>query len=92
MIRAPGPVVSAPTQVVGECGCGCASVSFVEDKQGAGLVRDATGRTAGGIDVGVLLFAKDGVAAELEIYMIGVDTPDLPIPESLEFEPFAPAS
>jgi hypothetical protein len=31
-------------------------------------------------------------AAGPEIYMLETDTPGLPLPESLQFEPFAPAS
>lgn len=92
MIRSPGERVAAPTQVVAKCDCGCATVDFIDDTRGACVVRDATGRTRTGIDVGVLLWGKDGVAAGLEIYMLGTDTGELPLPESLQFEPFAPAS
>ena len=90
--RIGGEVVSAPTQVVGQCECGCASIDFAEDKPGARIVRDAIGRTASGIEVGALLWSNDGIAAGLEIYMLGVETAELPIPESLQFEPFGRAS
>ena len=92
MIRADGESVGAPTHVVAKCECGCASVDFISDTHGARIVRDAIGRTRGGIDVGAILWGKEGAAAGLEIYMFHTDTDELPLPDSLQFEPFAPAS
>jgi hypothetical protein len=92
MIRAAGETTVAPSQVVAKCECGCASIDFIADTAGARVGRDAIGRTPGGVEVGALLWVKDGRAAGLEIYMFGTDTAELPLPESLQFEPFAPAS
>ena len=92
MIRAAGEPLSAPSQVVAACECGCATVDFIDDTSGAHVARDAIGRTPAGIEVGALLWAKNGITAGLEIYMFGTDTADLPVPETLQFEPFAPAS
>lgn len=87
LIRAAGEPISAPSQVVARCECGCATVDFIADTAGARIGRDASGRTPDGIDVGVILWVKEGRAAGLEIYMFGTDTSELPLPESLQFEP-----
>jgi hypothetical protein len=42
-------------RVVGVCGCGCASINFVDDAsmKGTGILVDLLGATNSGIDVGV---------------------------------------
>ena len=67
-------------QVVGKCGCGCASVDFRHLKSGqiAEVVADAIGETSRGELVGVLVFALDGNLVGLEI--VGYSEFPAPLP------------
>jgi hypothetical protein len=60
--------------VVSRCGCGCPTIDLaVDGKQTYGaseLVADFEGRSPEGICVGVILHARDGQLAELEVYPI----------------------
>lgn len=62
--------------VVGRCTCGCPSIDLaVEEsenrKTGAShLLADFEGKTPEGIDVGVILHAREGKISELEVYAI----------------------
>jgi len=86
-------------RVVGRCSCGCPTVDLaVESSQGstAGaslILADYIGVTPEGIEVGVILHAREGKLSELEVYSLGkTDTTnrtfDLPAIESLK--PFIP--
>lgn len=57
-------------QVVGKCQCGCASVGFRHLKPDniAKVVADASGETAVGEQVGVLVFARDGCFVGLKAF------------------------
>jgi len=72
-------------QIVGRCGCGCASVDFLHPTQGqkAWIVADADATTASGEYVGILVWAIDGRLSGLELYSY-TDTPaQLPALESI---------
>jgi len=90
----PIPDISAleRLRVVGQCDCGCASVDFMPDEAGASVLAGGYGVTPSGIEVGVILWERDGVVSGLEVYMLGEDTPELPQPESLHRSDGAPAS
>ena len=92
MLSAPGAPLAPPDEVTGICECGCATIHFMEDTRGARVARDAIGRTPAGVEVGAILWGKDGKVASLEIYTLGTDTSELPTPDSLQFDPLAPAS
>jgi hypothetical protein len=87
MLQLSGVNYSMPEQVVGKCDCGCASVDFLPNTEGNVVASDAYGRTSGGVDVGVLLWTRGGAVSGLEVYMLGVDTADLPTVESLRSVP-----
>jgi hypothetical protein len=62
-------------------------VAFQAHTVGARIVVEASGTTADGIYVGVLLRERAGEPTSLEIYMVGASTTRLPTPESLRVEP-----
>jgi len=80
----------ARLRVVARCGCGCPTVDFAlgpDRKRGASdIVAEAGGKSPEGVSVGVILHAREGELAELEVYSTeGLDTSfALPLPESLE--------
>ena len=65
----------ARLQVVGICGCGCPSVDFLPDAPGASVVAEAVGRSPEGIDLGLILWAREGHLAGLEAYNYGDSIP-----------------
>jgi|JI10StandDraft_1071094.scaffolds.fasta_scaffold67836_7 hypothetical protein len=72
-------------QVVGHCGCGCASVDFSVLPQGQvpSIVADAIGTSATGEELGVIIWANAGQLHSLEVYSYG-DTPaPLPVVASI---------
>ncbi|HEV2790364.1 MAG TPA: hypothetical protein VGV69_03595 [Solirubrobacterales bacterium] len=88
-------LAQVPTaKVVGRCGCGCATVELAVDRAPAddavprpipnqATIFDEVGDPIGG----VLLFAKDGCLAELEVYSFGKEPiATLPRPERLMLE------
>ena len=79
-------------QVVGGCGCGCASVDFLPDTGGGKVLADGYGVTPSGVEVGLLLWGRDGQLSGLEIYMLAEDTSELPTPASLHRGDGPPAS
>jgi hypothetical protein len=79
-------------QVVGGCKCGCASVDFLPDIGAAHVLADGYGVTPSNIEVGLILWERDRQLSGLEIYMLGVDTSELPTPASLHRGDGAPAS
>lgn len=82
----------ANVSVVGRCACGCPSLdlALVGRKQRktapSDILADFEGRTPEGIEVGVILHAREGEISELEIYAIPeVEGPfNLPSIESLK--------
>jgi hypothetical protein len=76
----------ASLRVVGRCSCGCPSVDFRSNGQSSPFrpIADATGRTADGAQVGVILWGHEDVISGLEIYqMVGL-VRELPAVESLK--------
>jgi hypothetical protein len=70
--------------VIGRCSCGCPTVDFaMGDSQQATtgpaqILADFFGITHEGIEVGVILHARQGRISELEVYSLGTtDTTDL---------------
>ena len=83
----------AELRVVGRCDCGCATVDFLaEEVPGARVAADAYGTTRNGVDVGVMLWTRDGQLAGLEVYSLADGVAELPLPESLVRAGGAPAS
>jgi len=73
-------------QVVGLCGCGCASVDFAASEiTQSRIVADATGITSQDKMVGILVWGNSEAITGLEIY--GLDSSDcdsiLPVPGTL---------
>jgi hypothetical protein len=68
-------------RVVGRCGCGCPSVDF--ELNGQALPNqplvDATGRTADGIEVGVILWGRPDAVTGLEFYEMDRPVTSLPL-------------
>jgi hypothetical protein len=72
-------------QIVGCCGCGCASVDFLHPTQGqkASVIADADATTALGEYIGILVWAIDNKLSGLELYSYS-DTPaQLPVLDSI---------
>jgi hypothetical protein len=82
----------ADASVVGTCTCGCPTIDLAvgdrkQRKTAPSLIlADFVGKTPEGIEVGVILHAREGEISELEIYAIPqVDGPfNLPSIESLK--------
>jgi hypothetical protein len=82
----------ANVNVVGKCTCGCPTIDFAlgdcEQRKTAPsiILADFVGKTAEGIEVGVILHAREGEISELEVYAIpAVNSPfNLPSIESLK--------
>jgi len=78
--------------VVGACTCGCPTVDLAvgdrEQRKAAPshILADFLGKTPDGIEVGVILHAREGEISELEIYpILDVNRPfNLPTIESLK--------
>lgn len=64
-----GPTVTT-LRVVGRCPCGCPSIDFEVNGQTlpAQPIADATGQTADGTDVGVILWGRKDAITGLEFY------------------------
>jgi hypothetical protein len=73
-------------RVVGRCSCGCPSVDFEVDGQTlpAQPIADATGQTADGTDVGVILWGRTDVITGLECYERGRAIKALPLVATLQ--------
>lgn len=74
-------------RAVGQCGCGCDSVDFVEfdAARPSRPVADGIGTTRAGGTVGVIVWGRSGAVTGLEVYDLGAGDDDLklPTPESL---------
>jgi hypothetical protein len=75
----------ATLQVVGRCGCGCASVDFCRPATGhmAQMVADAVAKAPNGEDLGVLVFALNGQLSGLEVYSYSDNPAPLPVVASI---------
>lgn len=76
------PTVPA-LRVVGRCSCGCPSIDFVRGRVASGLLADATGRSANGVEMGVILWGQPGAITGLELYELGRPVRSLPEVSSL---------
>ena len=68
-------------QVVGRCGCGCASVDFRVPAQGqvARIVADAMAKAPDGEHLGLIVWALDNHLSGLEIYSYSDRPASLPV-------------
>lgn len=76
----------ASLTVVGACDCGCASVDFANpDHQTARVapIGEGHGSTAGGAEVGAVVWGTPDAVVSLEIYTLGHDDGTLPLPDSI---------
>lgn len=57
-------------EVVDRCDCGCPSVDFVKEGQGAGadILAEANGTALDGLPLHLLLWGRDGRISGLEVY------------------------
>lgn len=57
-------------EVVDRCDCGCPSVDFLKEGQGAGaeILADAVGTATDGLPLNLILWGKEGVISGLEVY------------------------
>ena len=81
----PDSTCVASLRVVGVCECGCDSVFFRESSVGVveDRVADGVGETAAGEEVGVILWATEGLPTHLELYNYGENAPRLPEPDTV---------
>ena len=72
----------ANLQVVGRCGCGCATIHFAAPHsiERAHIIADAAARTPRGGQVGVIVWGRPDAITCLEIYDLGADADDLALP------------
>jgi hypothetical protein len=73
-------------RAVGQCGCGCDSVDFVEHDPAhmSYPVADGIGRTTRGGEVGIIVWGRHDAITGLEVYSFDdEDDSKLPIPESI---------
>ena len=72
-------------QIVGRCGCGCASVDFRTPAPGqiARIVADADAFAADGEYVGLLIWAIDDELSGLEVYSYSDNPAPLPVVTSI---------
>jgi hypothetical protein len=77
-------------RVLSICGCGCASVNFVEDGDDnrATPLAHAIGKTTTGGTVGVIVWGTAERVTGLEIYDLGAGPHDLTLPIPASIEPF----
>ena len=77
-------------RIVSICGCGCASVDFVEHdpKNRAGPLAQAIGKTITGGTVGIIVWGTTDQVTGLEIYDLGAGQHDLTLPVPTSIEPF----
>jgi hypothetical protein len=76
----------ASLRVVGACECGCASVDFAEPENQtarAAPIGEGYGSTAGGAQVGAVVWGTPDAVVSLEIYTLGHDDGALPLPDSI---------
>jgi hypothetical protein len=72
-------------QVVGRCGCGCASVDFRMPARGqiASIVADAIAKAPDGEHLGLIVWALDNELSGLEVYSYSDNPAPLPVIASI---------
>jgi hypothetical protein len=72
-------------QVVGRCGCGCASVDFQIPARGqiASIVADAIAKAPDGEQLGLIVWALDSELSGLEVYSYSDSPAPLPVINSI---------
>lgn len=72
--------------VIGRCECGCPSIDFASRAElgQARPIADGIGRTAGGAQVGILVWGTDEAITGLEVYELGEPAVELPDPHTIE--------
>jgi hypothetical protein len=72
-------------QIVGRCGCGCASVDFRVPAQGqiASIVADAIAKASDGERIGLIVWALDNELSGLEVYSYSDRPAPLPVVTSI---------
>ena len=73
-------------RVVETCECGCPSIDFVSENETVGsvVIADAVGTSSGGVDAGLMIWAKGDAITGLETYNFGEVVPfSLPCIETL---------
>ena len=74
-------------RVIDRCTCGCASVDFAVSSatsHSAVPLVDATGKTASGEDVGIIIWTSGGCISGLEVFGYTDDPAPLPEPSSIK--------
>jgi hypothetical protein len=72
-------------QVVGRCGCGCASVDFLIPARGqiASIVADAIAKAPDGEHIGLIVWVLDSELSGLEVYSYSDNPAPLPVVASI---------
>ena len=91
LAHASGPLehlanTTSSLRVVGRCACGCPSVNFEIGGQALpnAPLADATGQTADGIEVGVILWGRPDAVTGLEFYEMDRPIRSLPLTTTLK--------
>jgi hypothetical protein len=84
----------ANLKVVGKCTCGCPTIDLAlgdreQRKTGSSvLLADFVGSTPEGIEVGVIVHAREGEISELEVYAIAGNEARFNLPSVESLKPF----
>jgi hypothetical protein len=84
----------AETRVIGYCGCGCPTIDLEvgrAPRANSGVpqvLADFVGETPEGLQVGVILFAKEGRLSELEVYSLSGHEKPFSLPTIRSLKPF----
>ena len=72
-------------QVIGRCGCGCASVDFQRPAPGQlpSIVADAVAKGPNGEHMGLIVWALEDRVSGLEVYNFSEDSAPLPVLDSI---------
>ena len=72
-------------QVIGRCGCGCASVDFQRPPPGQvpSIVADAVAKGPNGEHMGLIVWALEDRISGLEVYNFSEDSAPLPLLDSI---------
>ena len=88
------PLTNCVREVVGECTCGCRTIDLAlgdreQRKTGSSvLLADFVGSTPEGIEVGVIVHAREGEISELEVYAIAGNEARFNLPSVESLKPF----
>src|SRR3954471_9388442 len=80
----------ADLKIVGTCGCGCPSIDFLPDSpEGKSLpIADFSGKTSDGVEVGGMLWIREGRLSSLEVYQYGSEPSTFGLPTVASIRPF----